>query len=138
MGMAKAPSRESGPPALFDRVQGIIDSARAAAARSVNTAQVVVNWLIGREIIEEEQKGADRAGYRERLMRDLADRLGKAYGFGYSLPNLKLFKQFYLAYRGLVDARKGYSASSLLRPASAAHDPGLNMDGRLSRHCLDN
>jgi len=27
------------------------------AARSVDTTQVVANWLIGQEIIEEEQKG---------------------------------------------------------------------------------
>ena len=45
------------------------------AARSVNTTHVVANWLIGREIVEEEQKGTrllfrcnvDRSYYVEAL-----------------------------------------------------------------------
>lgn len=50
---------------LYRRVREIIESARAGAARSVNTTQVVAYWLIGREIVEEEQKGKARAGYGE-------------------------------------------------------------------------
>ncbi len=40
---------------LYDRVRKILDSARTTVARSVNTTQGAANWLIGREIIEEEQ-----------------------------------------------------------------------------------
>ena len=47
---------------MYDRIRRILESARASAARSVNTTQVIANWLIGREIIEEEQKGISRAG----------------------------------------------------------------------------
>jgi len=47
---------------LYERVKQILESARVTAARSVNTTQVVANWLIGREIVEEEQKGKTRAG----------------------------------------------------------------------------
>ena len=43
---------------LHDRIREILESARASVARSVNTTQVVANWLIGREIVEEEQRGA--------------------------------------------------------------------------------
>lgn len=46
---------------LYGRIQAIIASARAGAARSVNTAQVVSNWMIGREVVEEEQKGEMKA-----------------------------------------------------------------------------
>ncbi|WDT82869.1 MAG: hypothetical protein MPW14_24975 (plasmid) [Candidatus Manganitrophus sp.] len=46
-----------------------MESARAGAARSVNTAQVMSNWLIGREIVEEEQRGKKRAGYGKPLER---------------------------------------------------------------------
>ena len=35
-------------PTVFDRVQTILDSAQSHAARTVNTTQVVANWLIGR------------------------------------------------------------------------------------------
>ncbi|MBI2563270.1 MAG: DUF1016 domain-containing protein, partial [candidate division NC10 bacterium] len=32
---------------LYARIRQILESARASAARSVNTTQVVANWLIG-------------------------------------------------------------------------------------------
>lgn len=43
---------------LYTRVREILKSARARIARYVNTTQVVANWLVGRELVEEEQKGA--------------------------------------------------------------------------------
>ncbi|MFA5141247.1 MAG: DUF1016 N-terminal domain-containing protein, partial [Elusimicrobiota bacterium] len=73
---------------LFSRVRGIIESARSTAAKSVNTAQVVANWLIGREIIEEEQHGMRRAGYGRRILVNLSKRLSEQYGRGYSFQNL--------------------------------------------------
>jgi hypothetical protein len=42
-------------PALYRRILQILESARSSVARSVNTSQVVANWLIGGEIVEEEQ-----------------------------------------------------------------------------------
>ena len=68
--------------ALYRRIRGILESARAGAARSVNTAQVVANWLIGREIVEEEQKGRAKADYGDKLLRGLASRLTTEFGGG--------------------------------------------------------
>jgi hypothetical protein len=42
---------------LYERIRQILESAWTNMARTVNTTQVVVNWLIGREIVEEEQNG---------------------------------------------------------------------------------
>jgi predicted nuclease of restriction endonuclease-like (RecB) superfamily len=100
----KPPSRL--PEALYGRVRQILESARTSAARSVNTAQVVGNWMVGREIVEEEQQGQERAGYAEGLVAVLSERLRGDYGAGYSAQNLWYMRQFYLAYPGLVDARK--------------------------------
>lgn len=58
-------------PHLFDRIRDILESARSNIARTVNTAQVIANWLIGREIVEDEQKGKRRAGYGVKLLADL-------------------------------------------------------------------
>ena len=82
-------------PALYRRIREILEAAHAGVARSVNTGQVVANWLIGREIVEEEQHGAKRAGYGEELIRDLAQRLTKEFGRGYSRDNLFWFRRFY-------------------------------------------
>ncbi|OGS37475.1 MAG: hypothetical protein A2506_05410 [Elusimicrobia bacterium RIFOXYD12_FULL_66_9] len=108
---------------LHGRIRGIIESARSGAARSVNTAQVVSNWLIGREIVEEEQGGRRRADYGDRLIRILAARLGAEYGSGYGLANLKLFKQFYLYYGILVRPSKGYAVRSLSSAGKIPHAP---------------
>ena len=89
-------------PILFDRVREILESARSNIARTVNTTQVIANWLIGREIIEDEQAGKRRASYGAKLLVDLSERLGRNYGRGYSVDNLESFRQFYLEYPRLI------------------------------------
>jgi hypothetical protein len=101
---------KSAKPTLYRRVREILESARASVARSVNSAQVVANWLIGREIVEEEQKGRKRADYGETLLDDLAQRLGKDFGPGFSVPNLRYIRQFYLTYTSLIEARQIHHA----------------------------
>lgn len=90
---------------LYRRIREIIESARAGAARSVNTAQVVANWLVGREIVEEEQKGKSRAGYGEKLIAELSARITAQYGKGYSVNNLEHFRDFYRTYPELLSDR---------------------------------
>lgn len=90
------------PTALHDRIREIIESARAGAARSVNTAQVVSNWLIGREIVEEQQKGRSRADYGRKLIEELSRKMATSHGSGYSAPNLFFMVQFYRTYLELL------------------------------------
>ncbi len=84
---------------LFSRVTSIIEHARSSVVRTVNTEMVQAYWLIGREIVEEEQAGEARAEYGERLVAELSKRLTARYGRGFSITNLKYFRQFYLIYR---------------------------------------
>ena len=111
-------------PPLYARIREILESARASAARSVNTTQVVANWLIGREIVEEEQKGKGRADYGEGLLRDLAEKLRGEYGVGYGLTNLKLFRKFYLLYPELPAAAKGHALRDLSLSSQSQGGPG--------------
>lgn len=104
---------------LYDRIRQILESARSNVARTVNTTQVVANWMIGREIVEEEQMGKKRAEYGAALIREIAERLTRNYGTGYSFPNLKFMRQFYLEYPGLLDQRQiGYALRSQLSTIS--------------------
>ena len=89
---------------LYDRVRQILESARFAVARTVNTTQVVVNWLIGREIVEEEQRGQDRAEYGDQLIEQLSEQLKANFGAGYSKQNLFYMRQFYRSYPSLITA----------------------------------
>ena len=95
--MAKAPA-----PELYDRIYGILDAARHHVARTVNSTQVVANWLIGREIVEDEQRGKRRAGYGAKLIAELSIRLTTQMGRGYSADNLEAFRQFYLMHPLLI------------------------------------
>lgn len=88
--------------ALLGRVLDIVQAARTQAARSVNTAQVVANWLVGREIVEDEQQGKRRAGYGARVLAELSLRLTAALGRGYSVDSLEAFRQFYIDYPLLI------------------------------------
>ena len=75
---------------FYARVRDILESARGNIARSVNTTQVVANWLIGREIVEEEQRGQKRADYGEELLGGLSHQLGTDYGRGFSVSALRI------------------------------------------------
>jgi hypothetical protein len=94
--MSHTPSRRR--PWLFDRVAAILEEARAAVVRTVNTRMVVAYWLIGREIVQEEQGGKRRASYGDALLEDLSRRLTERYGKGYSVTNLKNFRTFHQVY----------------------------------------
>jgi predicted nuclease of restriction endonuclease-like (RecB) superfamily len=115
--------------ALYERVRAILESARANVARSVNTAQVIANWMIGREIVEEQQLGSGRAAYGAELLQKLADKLSKEFGGGYSVDNLELFRRFYLEFPQLVAHKK----SDALRRKSAGHSPSRIATGTSAR-----
>ena len=64
------PSTQSNPaPPGYDAVYAglveLLESARRAAARSVNAVITATHWEIGRRVIEYEQGGSERAGYGE-------------------------------------------------------------------------
>ena len=98
----KSAAENSAQAALLGRVLDIVQAARTQAARSVNTAQVVANWLVGREIVEDEQQGKRRAGYGARVLAELSLRLTAALGRGYSVDSLEAFRQFYIDYPLLI------------------------------------
>jgi hypothetical protein len=87
---------------LYRRIREILEFARSYVARSVNTTQVIANWLIGREIVEDELLGKKRAEYGETLIGDLAKRLTMEFGRGYSKNNLFWFRRLYVNYPELL------------------------------------
>ena len=101
---------------LYTRVRQILESARVGVARSVNTTQVVANWLIGREIVEEEQRGAKRAGYGKALLADISKKLRADFGSGYSVDNLEWFRAFYLGYPRLLAFEKSDAPRRISTP----------------------
>ncbi|MDN5753385.1 MAG: PDDEXK nuclease domain-containing protein [Nitrosospira sp.] len=105
---------------LFDRVANIVESARGRVLRAVNHETVTTYWLIGREIVQMLQRGEARAQYGNAVITDLAARLTEHYGAGFSVANLKNFRQFYLTYTDQIDAISHPSGSQLAAPVSAS------------------
>ncbi|MFN8489507.1 MAG: PDDEXK nuclease domain-containing protein [Caldilineaceae bacterium] len=91
--------------ALLQRICQIWEAARYQAARSVNSAHVCANWLIGQQIVEAEQRGAERAEYGAKLLENLAQQLLHEYGSGFSVSSLKYMRLFYLGYPNLLPIR---------------------------------
>jgi hypothetical protein len=83
---------------FYDAVADIFRSARSNAYRAVNFAMVEAYWTVGRMIVEEEQKGEARAEYGQALLANLSRRLAGEFGKGFSEPNLRNFRQFYLVF----------------------------------------
>ncbi len=93
-----SPTTNSDVSSLFERVAGILESGRGRVLHTINHETVLAYWLIGREIIQALQGGEARAQYGNALIADLSKRLTERYGAGFSVVNLKNFRQFYLTY----------------------------------------
>lgn len=79
-------------------IKNILEQARGKACSAVNAAMVEAYWLIGRRIVEEEQRGQHKAEYGARLLENLSKALSASFGKGFSYANLRNFRQFYLTY----------------------------------------
>ncbi|MDD2684529.1 MAG: PDDEXK nuclease domain-containing protein [Gallionella sp.] len=83
---------------LYQGIRKVLLSARTQVRQTVNTAMVQAYWQIGRLIVEDEQGGEARAEYGKRVLVELSRRLSAEFGAGFSATNLKMFRQFYLAF----------------------------------------
>ncbi|MGN0256953.1 MAG: DUF1016 N-terminal domain-containing protein [Bacteroides sp.] len=82
--------------ALVDDVRSIINAGRQTAYSAVNSAMVETYWRIGQRIVEEEQKGQQRAEYGKQIIKQLSVALTHEYGKGFSARYLAYFRKFYL------------------------------------------
>jgi len=87
---------------LFEQTQTAMQK---QAARSVDIALVVRNWLFGWYIVEFENGGAERAElYGKKLIQRLSNELKKLGIRGMSPTNLKQFRLFYEIYKEIGQA----------------------------------
>jgi predicted nuclease of restriction endonuclease-like (RecB) superfamily len=98
---------------LMDRVVSILEQARANVVRAVNSNMVIAYWLIGREIVQELQRGEERAEYGKQVIESLSKQLTRRYGGGYSVTTLQYFRKFYQAYSTRTPIPRTTCAESL-------------------------
>ena len=83
---------------LYSQIKEILDDARKQAYRNINSVMVQAYWNIGRVIVEEEQKGKNRAEYGKSLIKSLSEKLSVDYGKGFGVSNLRYFRQFFITF----------------------------------------
>lgn len=94
-GRSRSESELRGYSAVRDNIVGLLESARQAAARTVNSLMTATYWAVGQRIVEAEQRGRRRADYGARLIERLAADLASRFGRGFSRQNLQQTRLFY-------------------------------------------
>lgn len=113
---------------LIQKLQKTHDVLQASAAKAINTTMTVRNWLYGFYIVEFEQNGVDRAKYGDNLLDELSKTLGAGIK-GISVTNLRLFRQFYLAYPEIASVLPAFSSNFLPGAIHQAVSDGLPEKG---------
>ena len=83
---------------LLLNVGETLEQGRQQAVYAVNSAMVHTYWEIGREIVEFEQHGNEKAEYGSGLLNQLSKDLTIRYGSGFSLSNINKMRKMYLTY----------------------------------------
>ena len=77
----------------FKQIIKLIQNTQNRVYATVNKELVLLNWEIGKNIVEFEQKGKERAEYGAETLKTLSKDLTKKYGKGFAVDNLELFRR---------------------------------------------
>ena len=83
---------------LLETISSTLQSAKENAVKAINTELVKANWEIGKNIVEYEQLGNEKAEYGSALLTNLANDLKVKFGKGFSKSNIYLCRQFYIKF----------------------------------------
>lgn len=95
------PSRQNISQKFISDIRLIIESGQKKAYNSINAIQIQTYWHIGKRIVEEEQKGKERAEYGSHLMDELSKEISKDYPQGFGSRDLRNYRQFYIRFKDL-------------------------------------
>ena len=82
----------------INEVKEILKNARQKAYTAINSAMVEAYWEIGRRIVEEEQRGKERAEYGKEILQNLSKELTEEFGKGFGERNIRNIRQFYVLF----------------------------------------
>ena len=80
----------------INEVKEILKNARQKAYTAINSAMVEAYWEIGRRIVEEEQRGKERAEYGKEIVKNLSKELTEEFGKGFSRRTLWEMRKLYV------------------------------------------
>jgi predicted nuclease of restriction endonuclease-like (RecB) superfamily len=89
---------------LYSDIKSLIQQAKNFVVQNINTTLVFTNFQIGSLIVENEQRGSERAKYAEKTLIKLSKKLTKEFGRGYSVDNLQRMRTFFILYQNRIYA----------------------------------
>lgn len=89
---------------LIEIISTTYIQSKVFAFKLVNNQLLITYWHIGQHIVEFEQGGKFKAQYGKALLENLSKDLSILHGKGFSLSNVKRFRQFYLMYPKSAEA----------------------------------
>jgi len=95
--------------ALYSRVTSHIEQARNRIQKTVDIEMVKAYWLIGQDIVKEEQHGKERAEYGKTILKNLSTKLQTTYARGFGITTLEDIRKFYLTYQPLDKSKKSHA-----------------------------
>ena len=123
MGMSKPVVNDQ----IYSVIKTLLIEAREKVYRHINFTMVTTYWNIGRIIVEEEQRGKNKAEYGEYLIKYLSEKLTNDFGKGFSNDNLERMRLFYLTYKN-----QGVTISATVSRKLDKYKPiGQTVSGRL-------
>jgi len=84
---------------LLSNIGGLLEKGRKQVVKQVNNIIINTYWNIGKQIVEFEQKGKEKADYGSRLLENLSKDLKLRYGKGFSKSNIIYMRLFYIKYQ---------------------------------------
>jgi predicted nuclease of restriction endonuclease-like (RecB) superfamily len=136
------PDREIGKRAAIRRdydelllgVVELLETGRRQAARAVHSVLTSTYWLVGKRLVEHEQKGHSRAPYGAELLKRLSKDLQQRLGRGFSERNLEQMRQFFLLWpkSQTLSAASTESKASEISQTPSAKSPSYVLAFHLS------
>ena len=83
---------------IFNEVINLLKDAREKVKKTIDNTMTNTYYEIGRIIVEEEQKGNERAEYGKEIIKKLSMILTNEFGRGFSKSNIEQMRKFYLTY----------------------------------------
>ena len=84
---------------LLQNVGKVLKKGRESIIAAIKAANVKTYWEIGKNIIEYEQKGNEKAEYGSDLLNRLSKDLTARYGNGFSRSNVFYIRKLYITYK---------------------------------------
>lgn len=87
---------------LYNSIKILIEDSQAQIIQKVNTTITFTYYQIGKMIVEDEQKGNERAVYAKKTLTQLSKALTQEFGSGFSSTYLEYMRKFFLLYRDRI------------------------------------